>query len=86
MMNKGLLKYSIDDRFSYRRSFDTGVLSVDKLGLNTYIVTEEFEYPEDVTIDEMRYHVGKINPDIETWELIDGDGYRVEFDDELNIN
>jgi hypothetical protein len=85
-MSKGLLKYSIDDRFAYRRSFKEGVLSVDELGLNTYVVTEEFEYPDGVTIDEMCYHVGRINSDIETWELIDCDGYRVEFDDDLNIN
>lgn len=85
-MNKGLLKYCIDDRFSYKRKFVEGVLDVEKLGENSYIVTEEFSYPDGVTIDEVSYHVGRINSDIETWELIDCDGYRVEFDDEININ
>jgi|APGre2960657404_1045060.scaffolds.fasta_scaffold55585_1 methylmalonyl-CoA mutase N-terminal domain/subunit len=85
-MKEGLLKYCIDDRFSYKRKFVEGVLSVDKLGENSYIVTELFSYPHDVTLDEMIYHVSRINSDIETWELIDSDGYRIEFDDEFDVN
>jgi hypothetical protein len=34
----------------------------------------------------MIYHVSRINSDIETWELIDSDGYRIEFDDEFDVN
>ena len=45
----GIIKYLIDDRFAYKRGFIDGVI-VDKLGTNSYMVTEPFEYVEGFTI------------------------------------
>lgn len=75
----GIIKYLIDDRFAYKRSFNEHVV-VDKLGTNRYMVSEPFEYVEGITFEEVEYRLGVINRDIETWVLYDGDGYPVEFE------
>lgn len=77
--NVGIIKYLIDDRFAYKRSFNEHVV-VDKLGTNSYMVSEPFEYVEGITFEEVEYRLGVINRDIETWVLYDGDGYVIEFE------
>lgn len=81
----GIIKYLIDDRFAYKRSFTEGVI-VDKLGTNSYMVSEPFEYVEGITFEEVEYRLGVINRDIETWVLYDCDGYPVEFEFEEVID
>ena len=78
-INVGIIKYLIDDRFAYKRGFTEGVV-VDKVGTNSYMVSESFEYVEGITFEEVEYRLGVINRDIETWVLYDGDGYPVEFE------
>jgi hypothetical protein len=77
--NVGIIKYLIDDRFAYKRGFTEGVV-VDKLGANSYMVSEPFDYVEGITFEEVEYRLGVINRDIETWVLYDSDGYPVEFE------
>jgi hypothetical protein len=81
----GIIKYLIDDRFAYKRSFTEGVI-VDELGTNSYMVSEPFEYVEGITFEEVEYRLGKLNRDIETWVLYDCDGYPVEFEFEEVID
>lgn len=79
MQRVGVIKYLIDDRFSYQRSFNDNV-TVNRMGTNSFMVTELFEYSEGITFEEVETRLGMINNDIETWVLYDCDGYAIEFE------